>query len=685
MSRKPKSKPQPPKNTTPPKPKEVLADVVSLRQSKMLLITILILVAFAFSPGLKNQFTNWDDNRYVVENPVIKKLNAENLHRIFVGDHKFHMGNYHPFTLISLALDYQVAQLNPMVYILHNLVLHLFNTGLVYLLVWLLVKNRTVGLLTMAMFGIATLHVESVTWISERKDVLYTFYFLASAIAYIYYVEKQKTGFYVLAFLFFAISLLAKGQAVSLAVTLVIIDFVLKRKIRSIKILLEKVPFFVLALIMGIVAIQAQSAGEAIQEIGHYNFIDRIFIAAYGFTLYVVKLIVPFGLSAIYPYPDIINKTIPGYFAAFLIPTALVLWLLFVAFKKKQYTLAFAVAFYIINIALLLQLIPVGSAIMADRYSYIPSIGVYLAIAWGVVWCHQNKPAFFKPALALLAVMFVFQAGATYKRAQVWFDPLTLWLDTTQKSPKAVVAWNNLGSTKDKMGQKEEAIRAFSKAIAYKPDYTHAFYNRGTSFKDLNNLEEALADFNFAIKLDPNFAEAYHNRGIVYDTQGQIQKAIEDFNKALELTPTDEKILVNRGVAYGKSGKFDLALQDFDQAIALQPNNPTAYSNRGLAYDFLKKYDLAIQQYTKAIELDPKFETAYNNRALVKRKINDYKGAVEDFSRYITLNPNAANAYYYRGLDLIQLGNKQQGCTDLQQALKMGVSNAQQALNQYCN
>lgn len=668
-------------------------ETVELKKKKLWiwLAVISIITSAAYFQTFDNEITNWDDDNYIVKNPWLQELSGENLKSIFS---EYYMGNYHPLAMLSLSIDFQIGgvdeegEIIPKIYIISNFLFHLFNTLLVFWLAWLLIEKFEVAVLTAILFGIATLHVESVAWISERKDVLYAFFFIASLISYVKYVKDRKVKYYAISLLLFILSLFSKGQAVSLAVTIFIIDYFYKRKLLETKVILEKLPFLVLAAIFGFIAIKAQQAGNALHDSDSYEFYKRIGFAGYAFTQYIIKLIAPNNLAAIYPYPDIINRSIPAYYWLFMLPSIGVAWAFFYYLKRNR-TIAFCIGFFIINIALLLQLIPVGSAILADRYSYIPSIGFHLLSAiliYKLIEKNKSKEVFIYGVTGIYIVVI---GGITFFRCDVWQDSMTLWNDTIEKSPKAVVAWNNRGSMKDKDKNHEAAIEDFTRAIVLKPDYTHAFYNRGTSKKDWAKerndslmMRSAIKDFDQAIEFNTEFVEAFHNRGMTYENLSDFAKsreqqlqllntALQDYNKTIEINPTYENALVNRGVIFGKMNMLDKAIGDFNRAIELTPDNTSAYSNRGLAKDKMENHIGALEDYSKAIEMDPEFTTAYLNRGITLRKLQKYEESINDFTTVISLDQEQAAAYYFRGMNFLSLNKRTEACNDLSIGAKL--------------
>ncbi|MBN1252972.1 MAG: tetratricopeptide repeat protein [Bacteroidales bacterium] len=686
------------------KNKDSIIEAISKKTVFKWLIIIAIFTVVAYFPAFKNEITNWDDDNYVVENPNIKELSKENIKNIFS---EYYMGNYHPLSMLSLNIDYQIGGLDKdgefvaWIYHFTNILLHLLNTLLILWLVYSLFGRFDIAIAASLLFGVNTLHVESVAWISERKDVLYAFFYIASLISYIYYIKNKQLKYYFISILLFILSLLSKGQAVSLAITLFAVDYLFDRKLLDKKVIFEKIPFLILAVVFGIVAIYAQKAGNALHDSNSYEFYKRIGIAAYSFSFYIIKLILPVNLAAIYPYPDIINKTIPAYYWLYVIPSSLVVYVFFY-FIKKSKIISFSIAFFVINIFLLLQLIPVGSAIMADRYSYIPSIGFFILTGWFFV---KLKEKFSDKKYLAYTILFIYTIGLTalsFQRCKIWENSLVLWNDTIKKSPKAVVAWNNRGSTKDKEKNHKEAIEDFTRAIILKPDYYHAFYNRGTSRKDYakelsdsNLVKLAIKDFDKAIEIESTFVEAYHNRGLAKETYSELAadttlakqrlyEALLDYDKTIELDPLYENAFVNRGVINGKLNRTKEAIDDFNKAIEYDSKNASAYSNRGLAKDNAKMHNEAILDYNKAIEIDAEFVTAYLNRGISYRNLKNYTESINNFTKAIEINPKLSAAYYFRALDKLEINKKNEACADFQIAKNLGHKYAQFQIDKFC-
>ncbi|HWY97783.1 MAG TPA: hypothetical protein VNY36_01750, partial [Bacteroidia bacterium] len=406
-----------------------------------------------FSNAFKNDFTNWDDVQYVTENNLLKSLSWDNIKAIF--SNLSIMGNYHPLAIVSLAIDYHFTKLNAQGFHTTSIIIHLLNVALVFFFVQLLTKKPSIAFITALLFGIHPMHVESVAWVAERKDVLYVFFYMASLIAYLYYIKSptKKVLFIALSFLLFGFSLLSKAQAVTLPVVLLLIDYFKDRKI-ELKTILEKIPFFLLALVMGYVAVLAQKKTGAIQDIPNNPLFERILYASYSFLEYGWKLIYPGSLSAYYPYPT--SPSVLDYIAPFV---AIGLVALVVKYYKNR-TVVFGAGFFVVNIFLLLQLLPVGGAMMAERYSYLCSIGLFFIASKSAVDLLENKK-YDTYKYILMAVMVGYGgylANATYQRNKVWKNSELLWEDVIRQHKDVPIAYNNLGSYFQKHEKLDSAL-----------------------------------------------------------------------------------------------------------------------------------------------------------------------------------------------------------------------------------
>jgi protein O-mannosyl-transferase len=607
---------------------------------------ITVITYFAFSPSLKDGITNWDDSDYVTNNALVVK-NKLPLVKIFetpVSD------NYHPITILSLALNYRYGKLNTFGYHLVNLIFHLLNTILVFLFVFLLTRrNLMMAAIVSLFFGIHPMHVESVTWISERKDVLYVFFFVAGLITYLRYRETKKNVWYLFTFLLFILSCLSKGMAVVFPVILLLIDY-LKEVRWERRLFVEKIPFFLLSIVFGIIAVKIQQNGQAFNAMKTYTIFQRLIFASYGAVMYIVKLFVPYKLSAYYLYPDIRNHN--GIPLIFYLPSFILLLItgaLVYFFRKKEKEIVFGLLFYFVSVALVLQFITVGLAIMADRYSYLSYIGLLFVAAYIINKVWESKSGILMllkyPFIIIVVAGAVLFSLQTYSRTQAWKNSDVLWTDVINKYPDAYMAYYNRGLLYVDEGKYDSAIADFSETIKYDSSYVNAYYSLGLIYSKYNNKQDlAMAYYTKAIAIDPACAAAYLNRALLYDNYGKGDSAMNDLSEAIKIDPRLAEAYTNRGIGYYNYGKKDLALADFKKAITLDSTVADAYSDRGTLYLNNGETDLALADLNKAIAHDSSSAICYYNRGLCYEALHQYEKAIADFSKAIELN---SSVYYF--------------------------------------
>ncbi len=579
------------------------------KQNNLFWIACILLLTFiVFFPTLNNALTNWDDPHYLNDNPLIRKLNAENIKKIFT---EVFFGNYQPLHIFSYAIEYHFYKLNPAGYHTTSVIMHLVVTFLVYRFIFLMSENSFIALISALLFGIHPLHVESVAWAAERKDLLYAMFFLGSLILYIRYIKDgQKIKYIVLAFLLFVLSIMSKAMASSLPPVLILIDYYFGRKF-SAKIVLEKVPFFAIALLFGYIAMHTASTTGQV-SLNVFTLFERILFANLNLLTYVAKLILPVQLSSFYPYPHRIDGHLPYYcyIAPFVVTGLLILILRSV---KKTKVIIFGAGFFVACIFLVLQLFPVGPTIISERYSYLPSIGFFFVVAWMIQQLIAKHPAAKTITGVVLGAYCLFLSVTTYARCDVWKDSITLWSNVLEQFPNVGVALNNRGN----------------------------IYG-----KERGELGKALDDFNKSIQFDPLYENAYVNRGIVYCIRGKFDVAITDFNKALELKPDYFDARFNRGIAFTQTGEYDKAIADYSYLETSAPGDERIYMGKGRAYSLSKRYDEALINFNKAIELNPEYAEAYYNRASARYNKGLYKEAYADVMEAANLGYKAEQRFF---------------------------------------
>jgi protein O-mannosyl-transferase len=621
------------------------------------LVTAIAAVTWLFyKVCLNNQFTNWDDPGYIKDNALIKDISSEGLKNIFSNSV---MGNYHPLTILTYAVEYSYVRLQPWLYHLDSLLFHIAVTILVYFFVSVLTRRPVAAAVTALLFGLHPMHVESVAWLAGRKDVVYGMFYMAACLAYVYYVRSagaKRRGWYAGVIILFVCSLLSKPVAVVLPVTLLLIDYYEKRKF-SYSLLLEKLPHFIISIAFGIRSVLDQKTfGSLGTQSVSYNFLDRIDLGAYALITYIWKAVAPFGLCNFYPYPD----KIPGGslpFLYILYPLA-VIALIFIAWKFARHNkiLVFGSLFFLVNILLLLQFIPVGGAILADRYTYISYLGLFFIAGWYVSETFEpgvKKETRYGAAIAVLCYS-LFIGYLANERCKVWYDTTTLWKDEIEKEPvRAPNAYNNLGF--NYFNKFNDAVNQDEKRVYY--DSAYLLLTR-------------------AIELQPGFVNPYISLGELLRSVGNFPEAKVKYYHAISLENAFETANAYLGLAiiYAISKNFDSSDYCFKMALKLKPYFPEAHSNYGNFYDMTGRQDAALREYGIAVAQNPDMVAPHLNRGRTLQRLHRCAEAMEDFQAALELNPDMGEIYYSRSYCYTQDGKKALALQDVEKALSLGFT-----------
>ena len=614
------------------------------------MILVLLASLLVLSPSLFNEWVNWDDDYYVLNNPLVQKLSMGQIGELFTTLQV--QGNYHPLTLISLAVDYKIAGTDPFMFHLTNLVFHLLNTALVLGFIYRLTGSVYLAMITALLFGIHPMHVESVAWISERKDVLYTFFFLGGLIFYLNYLQgkQRKYLWLALCMLAFVLSLLSKGMAVSFPLILLLIDY-LKKRTDYRQLILEKVPFLLISLGGGILTVIAQRAGQALSHAPDISFFESLFTACYGLCLYTIKALIPFQLSTFHPYPMAVGEALPAYMYLSALFAAALLYLAWRGIRHSR-QMGFGIGLYLVSLAPVLQVLPVGNAVIAERYTYIAYIGLFFLLGWGVDQLQQRRNILKQShkviAVALLGGYVLLMMLMTILRIPVWKNGGTLWTDVMEKYP----------------------------------DHYFSYASRGMYWVQQQMPEKAMADFHEALIRNPGFADGYINRGMLYAQAGDYARAVADYDQAILLDSLNYLPYLNRGAVFRISNRPQEALRDLNRSIQLNPAYVMSYHNRGILHRQLKQYEAAIQDFSAALKLEPDNSTLWYERGWVQALEGNLPTAEQDFTKAIELKPDYAQAYFYRSLVYREQEKREAALQDALKARELGVDVDQQYLEQ---
>ena len=567
-----------------------------------ILSSVFVLTFLVFFPSLTNDFVNWDDDVNLLDNPFVSNLSLESIAGIFSSTI---LGNYNPFPIFTFAIEHYFFGANPFVFHFNNLLIHLVSVGLVFRIAKRVGCTGFGAGLATAIFAIHPMHVESVAWISQRKDLLFGLFFLAGIFSYLNFIAKNRKGkglFWV--YLFFILSCLSKIQAVSFPLVLIGLDYLLEKKWEW-NLLRSKIGLLSISLVVGIGGILALNSYGSIDH--HlFSFIERLAIGAYSFSVYIFKFFFPKELSAVYPYPSEISN----YYHSFLFPLAAFFYLLLWSFRTKKKRLFFVAWMFLVNIIFVLQFLGAGQAFLADRFTYIPYIG--LAIGSGYLLNDfikrfpQMKLGFYILTVLLLLIF----SKQSHHQTKVWKDSNSLW----------------------------------TKAIELNPELHIGYHNRGIYFSQNQAYDKALTDLSKAIAFSTTKSNYYNSRAKVYVAKGQLNLALTDYNKAIELQPTLPEYLSNRSVALAMMERYKEGLHDLNKSLTFDPNYSEAYLNRALVFAYTGQFEKALNDNLSYLKYFPNAQEIWVEAGMNARLVGKKAAADQYLKRALSLKPNDSNA-----------------------------------------
>lgn len=567
---------------------------------------IAIAVTGVFAPALDNGFVGYDDSDYVTANPRVNTgLSRENFAWAFTASHA---NNWHPLTWISHQADVALFGLDPRAHHRTTMVLHAINAMLLF---WWL--NSVTGQLAASMFvalgfGLHPLRVESVAWAAERKDVLSALFWMLGLIAYTMWVRRRGAAPYLLTAACLTAGLLSKQMLVTLPVVLLIADrWPLRRGDPAKRLVIEKLPLFALSLIFSIVAIAVQSSTGAASSLDRLPLGPRLANATVSYARYLGKLAWPTDLSVFYPFPA---AGIPAWKVASAAAILLAVSAAVFRLREVRPWLAAGWTWYLLTLLPVIGIVQVGMQSMADRYTYIPAIGLLIAIAW---------EAFAWPRLAAAAgvLVLVCWSWLTIRQIAVWKDGVTLFTQALRADPENFVAHDNLGVELDRRGQFEEALHHYRETLRIKPgdrngeaNFALASFAKGERLIAAGKRDEALAVFREGLRYRPRQALARVHVGRILSAKQQLAQALREFDVAIEIEPSLAAAHMGRGVALAQSNRAAEARAAFAKTVGLDPRNFEARFNLGIVLAVLGENNAARTQLEEVIRLNPGFTPA---------------------------------------------------------------------------
>ncbi len=610
-----KTKPKPPYNT----------------QTPTLVVLLLLLLTGAVYFQVKDfEFLNWDDNQFVTENTIIHKgLTIKGIQWAFTATLST---LWHPLAWISHMLDCALYGLNPSGHHMTNLLFHLTNTTLLFYTLLRMTGVLWRSAFVASLFALHPLHVESVAWIAERKDVLSSFFWILTMLLYVRYVEKPDARRYLLVLLTVTLGLLSKPMVVTLPFALLLLDYWPlgrivfngdksdrgKSVIPEIKrLIVEKIPFFLLsaAVSISIFLIVRESGQLYTAETAPFD--RRIGYAFISYMTYLYKTVLPVNLAVYYPFP----ASLPIWQVVGSVLFITFLSFLFLKLYKKSPYLITGWLWYLGTLVPVIGIVKAGHHTMNDRYTYIPLIGIFIIIAWGVpeFLSNQHRKAAIQRAFAIMAVTACIIL--TWLQLKHWKDSVSLFTHTVNATKNNAMAHNQLGMALTERGREMEAESHFQKAVDANPKYWRAYNNLGIAMEKRGETNKAIDQYSIALRLKPDSWEVLNNKGTALMATGKQEEALTLLTRALQIKPDYVKARVGIGSVLAMTGRMDEAAYHWMEAVRLDPNDAKAHSNLGIYMASKGELDSAEHHFREAIRIMPGFtEAGKNLEILLKEK-----------------------------------------------------------------
>jgi tetratricopeptide (TPR) repeat protein len=558
-----------------------------MRPIILLCTTLIVIVLAVYMQVGNHEFVIYDDYTYITDNPhVATGITGKNIIWAFTS---VHASNWHPLTWLSHMADVQLYGMNPRGHHLTNVAIHTVSAVLLLLLLFRLTGAPWQSAFVAFMFALHPLHVESVAWAAERKDVLSAFFWFLTLFLYAGYVAKRRPMLYLFSLLSFALGLMSKPMLVTLPVVMLLMDFwplgrfqygELRQPLgRAATLLKEKIPFLACSLLSGLVTVYAQHQGGSIADLTVVPFWLRIENALLAYVQYIAKTVWPRDLAVFYPYP----YSVPFWQVIGSLFLLLLLSATAIRFRWRHPYLAVGWFWFLVTLVPVIGLVQVGVQSMADRYSYIPLTGLFIMAAWGIPELTRGLP-YRRGILALLAgAVMTASTALTWRQLGYWKDDIALFRHTLQITAGNALIHNNLGVTLYKKGNLDAAIQEYRAALRIRPIYAQAHNNLGNVLVDKGDLDAAIQEYREALRLYPKYADAHNYLGNALFDKGGLDAAIQEYKEALDINPGYADAHNNLGNAFFDKGDLDVAIREFREALRINPKDEMARNNLRLA------------------------------------------------------------------------------------------------------
>jgi Flp pilus assembly protein TadD len=590
---------------------------------KPLLIVFLLIATFAvFWQSTDHQFVIYDDNSYVTDNLHVKAgLTYRNMLWAFT---TMEASNWHPITWFSHMVDAQLFGMNPAGHHLTSVFLHVVNTFLLFFLFQSSSRSFWKSFALASLFGLHPLHVESVAWVAERKDVLSTLFWLLTMFAYDRYASRRSKSAYAFALISFALGLMAKPMLVTLPFVLLLWDLWPLRRYSCIKgegkplsfLLLEKVPFFILTAASCVITYHAQEVGGAVSSMKSVPWDFRLVNALVSYWDYVSKFAWPRNLAIVYPLPAT-RTLLAGIIAgSALMGVSAVFW-----YWRQHYpSLLVGWAWFLGTLVPVIGLVQVGEQAMADRYTYIPSIGFFLIIVWGVSFIACRYRSATKVLSILTVAACIALASVTWIQVGYWHDSVTLFSHATKIVPKSVTALVGLGQAYAERKNLAAAQTAFQEALRLSPQNARTHAEWGFSLEMAGNYDEALGHYRDALRINPRYAWVHNNISNILLEKGNLNEALYHCWEAQHFDPENPDIALTLGVALATQGDLPAAEVQFVRALKLRPDFPEAHYNLGVVSAKTRRFSEAERHFAEALRINPSLSNVRQAIEVLQRR-----------------------------------------------------------------
>jgi tetratricopeptide (TPR) repeat protein len=572
----------------------------------LLALVLAAAVAAVFWPAVGNDFTNYDDNKYIAENAFVRRgLDATALCWAWTTGY---MANWHPVTWMSHMLDWQLFGADPAGHHATSIVLHAVDTALVLVLLDGLTGALWRSALVAALFGLHPTHVESVAWVAERKDVLSTFFWLLTTLAYVGWCRRPTGGRYALVALGLALGLAAKPMLVTLPATLVLLDYWPLGRLRTRADLWprirEKLPLLALVAASCVVTVLTQRQAGAVGSLDVYPLAVRVGNAIAAYATYLWMAVWPFDLAILYPHPGRVS----GWRVAASAGVLAAITALALRERVRRPYLIVGWLWYVGTLVPVLGLVQVGDAALADRYTYVSFLGLFVAVAWALPAWPRLVPALAIVGLALLV-------PRTHTQIATWRDSDTAFSQALAAEERNPVAHNNLGFALAARGETARAMEHFRRALELRPAYLGPRVELGNLLLAEGKVDEAAAQYAAAVSIDPTSVPALTNLGKAFLEQGRVDEAVQMQERALAIDPANVTAELNLGMAFARQGRTAEARARFERVVAAAPDNADAYNNLGNMLLAEGRLAEALAAFDRAVALRPGFGLGHSNRA----------------------------------------------------------------------